>query len=333
VPAIVWTTIATGRGPEAHGIRATGQRRIAGLRTPVSLDDGQSRFASVLRTATDVLRLARQEPPTAFLRGAKTFWNVASEKGLRVGVVNWWASWPADAVNGYVVTDRAFFKLEKGGAPDREVFPTRDFERLRPLVPEGEGDRARALDRFHVAASRFLRADGPPDLEAVYLPGLDIFTTQRTPKAERADDLAAMDALLQAVREEHRFLDGLLGELVADAGPADVIVLVGDPGRLARSAEESPEGLFAIAGKAAQPTDLGLVSSRDVAPTVLHLAGLPVSAELRGHVLEAAFVPAFAADHPVRTVASYGRGPRARATESAFDRDVIEELKSLGYIR
>src|SRR5215468_5945215 len=68
VPAIVWTTIATGRGPEAHGIRATGQRRIAGLRTPVSLDEGQSRFASVLTSATDVLQLARQEPPTALLR-------------------------------------------------------------------------------------------------------------------------------------------------------------------------------------------------------------------------------------------------------------------------
>jgi hypothetical protein len=333
VPAIVWTTIATGRGPEAHGIRSTGQRRIAGLRTPVSLDDGQGRLASVLSTATDVLRLARREPPTALLRGAKTFWNVASEKGLRVGVVNWWASWPADAVNGYVVTDRAFFKLEKGGPPDREVFPSRDFERLRALLPEHGTDRARALDGFHVAAARLLRQDGPPDLEAVYLPGLDIFTAQHTPQAEQADDLAAMDALLSAVREEHRFLDGLLGDLVSHAALEDVIVLVGDPGRLARTAFESPEGLFAIAGRAAQPTDLGLVSSRDVAPTVLHLAGLPVSAELGGRVLEAALVPAFEADHPVRTVASYGRGPRARATESAFDRDVLEELRSLGYIR
>src|SRR5262249_6050657 len=159
------------------------------------------------------------------------------------------------------------------------------------LLPAGEKDRARALDRFHVAAARLLREDGAPDLEAVYLPGLDIFTTQRTPKAERADDLAAMDALLQAVREEHRFVDGLVGELVADAGASAVIVLVGDPGRLARAAEAAPEGLFAIAGRAARPGDLGLVSSRDVAPTLLHLAGLPVSAELGGRVLQAALLP------------------------------------------
>ena len=43
--------------------------------------------------------------------------------------------------------------------------------------------------------------------------------------------------------------------------------------------------------------------------------------------------PAFRAAHLVRVVASYGRRPPGRPTESAFDRDMLEELRSLGYVQ
>ncbi|HYU43518.1 MAG TPA: alkaline phosphatase family protein, partial [Vicinamibacteria bacterium] len=72
VPAIVWTTIATGRGPEAHGIHSTGARRLPGMRMPMPIT-GDDPFARALRSATDVLRLGRAQPATSVLRGAKTF--------------------------------------------------------------------------------------------------------------------------------------------------------------------------------------------------------------------------------------------------------------------
>jgi type I phosphodiesterase/nucleotide pyrophosphatase len=336
VPAIVWTTIATGRGPEAHGIVSTGTRRLAGMKTAVALDTAESPFVSALGRAADLLRLTRTQPPSAVLRGAKTFWNVASEKGLRVGVVNWWATWPADPVNGYVVSDRAFFKLEKGGPADREVHPAEAFERLRHLIAASAtasgSDRARALDLFHAAAARELRGSAPPDVEALYLSGLDIFTMQQLGEAAVAD-VASLDARLAAVRAYYRFVDERIGAADAERRSGDVLVLVGDPGRLARGAAEAAEGTLAIVGGPARPADLGVVSSRDIAPTVLHLAGLPASRELDGAVLEAALDPAFAAAHPVRRVATYGRRPAARAAESAFDQAMVDELKSLGYLQ
>src|SRR5688572_10207665 len=152
VPAIVWTTIATGRGPEVHGIQSAGARRLAGMRTPVALGEA-SRLERVVGAAADLLRLSRSQPATSVLRGAKTFWNVASEKGLRVGVVNWWATWPAEAVNGYTVTDRALFKLERGGTLDREVYPPPAFERLKPLTARSDLERARHIDRFCLDAA------------------------------------------------------------------------------------------------------------------------------------------------------------------------------------
>ena len=88
-----------------------------------------------------------------------------------------------------------------------------------------------------------------------------------------------------------------------------------------------------LAGRPVAAADLGTASERDVAPTVLHLCGLPVSRELVGRVLEAALRPEFRAAHPVRQVASYGRPPAARPADSAFDREMLEELRSLGYVR
>jgi hypothetical protein len=331
VPAIVWTTVATGRGPEAHGIQSTGARRLAGMRTPVPLAE-HGPFTSALAAAADLFRITHPQPATAVLRGVKTFWNVASEKGLRVGVVNWWATWPASAVNGYVVTDRAFFKLEKGGAFDREVYPPEAFEGLRARLPPPSADRPRTLDQFHTGAALALRRQGAaPDLEAVYLSGLDIETMQRLGDAA-ASDPATLEARLLTVRAYYRYVDGLLGELVADAGPGDVVIVVGDPGRLARR-DAGATGLLVLSGGPVQTADLGTAGERDLAPTVLHLVGLPVSRELAGQPLVGALVPEFRAAHPVRHVPSYGRPPAARPADSAFDRQMLEELRSLGYIR
>ena len=331
VPAIVWTTIATGRGPEAHGIQAAEARRVRGLRIALSFDADKGPFVSALGAAADLLRITRTQPPSAVLREVKAFWNVASDKGLRIGVVNWWATWPADPVNGYVVTDRAIFKLGKGGPLDREVYPPAAFEELRALLPAGTDDRARTIDLFHAAAACALRGSNPPDLEAVYLPGLDIFTMQQLGEAP-ASDLASLDTRLSAVRAYYRFVDGLIGEAARERGPSELLVLVGDPGRLARGATGA-EGTLAVVGAPVRAGDLGPVSPRDVAPTVLHLLGMPVSRELDGRVIEAALTPDFRAHNPVRLVASYGRRPRARPAESEFDRDMLEELKSLGYIQ
>jgi hypothetical protein len=329
VPAIVWTTIATGRGPAAHGIHSAGARHLPGMRTPVPLAD-ESRLSRAVGVATDLLRLTRTRPASSVLRGAKTFWNVASEKGLRVLVVNWWATWPADPVNGQIVTDRALLKIEKGGPPDRETHPDALLAALRPVAAAtAGGDRARRIDAFAAEAARRLR-EPAVDVEAVYLPGLDIVTMQQL-GADGAD-VATLPARMDTVRAHHRFVDERIGEARAAAGERGVLVLVGDPGRLARRSPDA-EGLIVVAGPIAAPGPLSAAGERDVAPTVLHLLGLPVSDELEGAVLEAALAPAFRAAHPVRRVASYGRRAPGPPRDSAFDREMLEELRSLGYIQ
>jgi len=75
----IWTTIATGVPPELHGI----------LDFVVKLPTG--------RTAL----------PSSTQRRVAAVWNVLSLHGYRVGVANWWATFPAEPIDGFVISDRA----------------------------------------------------------------------------------------------------------------------------------------------------------------------------------------------------------------------------------
>ncbi|MCS7181862.1 MAG: alkaline phosphatase family protein [Thermoanaerobaculum sp.] len=106
--------IATGEPPERHGIldflevdEATGQR----------------------------------VPVTSRKRRVPALWNMASAAGLRVGVSGWWATWPAEAVNGVLVSDRLFFLLSDApgdAPPGTVVFPAQREEEFRQLVARAE---------------------------------------------------------------------------------------------------------------------------------------------------------------------------------------------------
>ncbi len=74
---ILWTSIATGKTMRKHGIGSFTAEKD-GKMIPVS--GGQ--------------------------RITKAYWNILTDYGVRVGVVNWWVTWPPEKVNGFMVSDR-----------------------------------------------------------------------------------------------------------------------------------------------------------------------------------------------------------------------------------
>jgi predicted AlkP superfamily phosphohydrolase/phosphomutase len=124
---IIWTTIATGVGPMEHG--------ILWFTTPVP---GTNR--SLLASSN--------------LRRTAALWNVLSAARFRVGVVGWWATYPAEAVNGFVISDQAssvrrrtFLALAKtpSAAPNRvlpgEVYPPALGDELGEILhPRAEAE-------------------------------------------------------------------------------------------------------------------------------------------------------------------------------------------------
>jgi hypothetical protein len=80
VSPMIWTSVATGKGPDKHGIRDF-MVRVPGREEPVLAGTAQRQSLAV--------------------------WNILSHFGRRVGVVNWFCSAPAEAVEGFVISDMA----------------------------------------------------------------------------------------------------------------------------------------------------------------------------------------------------------------------------------
>lgn len=88
-PAI-WTTLATGKLPNKHGI----------LNFLSTAKDYEYRFIG------------------SDSRKSKAIWNILSDAGEKVGLFGYWATWPPEKINGYVVSDLAAINPEENIYPD-----------------------------------------------------------------------------------------------------------------------------------------------------------------------------------------------------------------------
>jgi predicted AlkP superfamily phosphohydrolase/phosphomutase/uncharacterized membrane protein len=104
---LVWTSLATGKVPEKHGIEDFGSLQFP--RMVNNFDDypdglGLYRLISRLMDQADL-------PVTSTTRRCEAIWNILSDANRSVGMIGYWASWPAEAVNGFVISDRFTYTL------------------------------------------------------------------------------------------------------------------------------------------------------------------------------------------------------------------------------
>jgi predicted AlkP superfamily phosphohydrolase/phosphomutase/Flp pilus assembly protein TadD len=239
---VVWTTIATGQPMERHGIaHFTVTDPVTGERSPVTSD----------------------------LRRVKALWNIASDRGLGVAVVGWWATWPPEEVRGSIVSDRTsyHFLLEPDRPADPTVattYPPALAERLRPLVRRPDqvsaGDLARFLDapagpdpgplrfdddvahfRWALAAAETARhvalqlwKEDRPRLLMAYVEIVDT-ASHLFGHVFRARGLSGELAEQQrrfgrTVEEAYRYADDLVGDFAAAADADTTLLVVSDHG-------------------------------------------------------------------------------------------------------
>ena len=349
-PARSWTSLATGQGADVHGVSGIEARSVSGMEGTVPT--ASSGLTGALAAATDLVRLTRPTLTTGLQRRSKTFWEVASDYGFRTVVVNWWATWPAPVNAGTVLTDRAILRLERGGELDAEIAPPSLYDALRKDWPALRDDARRgvvesfrgveedkgvimrrAAEQDALASAMAARVFAPDaELCTVYLPGLDI-AQYNLLGATGGSGLpaSALAARLESLERYYEYLDAALAPLVDPPDSGRLFALLADPGR----AVGRGPGLLALMGGAVA-TDLRLAGrAADVAPTLIYALGLPVSEELPGTARVGLFAETFRAAHPPQRVSSYGRRvmtPRPPAA-SPLDRDMLERLRSLGYVR
>ena len=347
-PARDWTTIATGQPADRHGITSLAGRRAVGIEG--RLPQARGAATQALLNAADLLRLTTPAVATREQRRDPAFWEVAEAAGLRTAVINWWATWPAPAGSGIVVTDRALLRLDTGGELDAEIAPTEFYRALRTRWADarraaaaaaaahfagvddaslrGVLTRSAEIDLLIAAIAGAL--EGPPlDLLVIYLPGLDIAQHQLL-QGSSAASVSALGARVSALEHYYRFLDGVVARLLpAAADTIDAALLW--PGRVA-----APEGTMRLTGGPVSPG----MSECDgceagAAATILYLLGLPIADDLRSRVALQVIDDRFEASHPVRTVSDYGSVGRGRPASvgQPLDAEALERLRSLGYIR
>ena len=356
---IIWTTIATGREPEDHGI----------LDFVMDLPGGG------------------QAPVSGAARRVKAFWEIWSKAGRSVAVTGWWATWPADPVRGVLISDRITTPhLRNVPRPDvGMVFPAErwseaaraivepdaisfaELARLMPLT-EREFDAAIADERAStsrlyrnpiahfraaLAATRTIRRlstslirSVEPDLWAAYYELTDTSCHLFIRDKARGQ---------QAIASAYGEIDAALAETARALTPDTVFLVVSDHGFEAADAaiREDPADLTsgatawhrpygiaavttagALAGTAIAPpaSPLGTITPLDVLPSLLARAGLPVAADMPGRLVQGL---AFTSRTTVSRVPTYGahegieESPSidARVTKAEIDR-----LRALGYI-
>ncbi|MFO8057880.1 MAG: alkaline phosphatase family protein [bacterium] len=154
ISPVIWTSIATGESPSKHGIK-TFFMQAPGVE------------GKVLASSS--------------LRKVPALWNVITDYGDdSVGVAGWWASWPAEKVDGFVISDHANDTALKI-MQDREWMP--DNEEVIKTYGEYNTYPPELMNKVQ---SHFIDADEITRQElSNFIPRLDTKTWNKFQKIDR----------------------------------------------------------------------------------------------------------------------------------------------------
>ena len=358
VSPMLWTSIATGKLADKHGIHGFTERDPG----------GGARFV------------------TSTSRRAKALWNIFQQAlDWRCNTVSWWASYPAEPLDGAAVAN-AFFQSKRKGrewqVPPHAVHPPELIPELLPLllnineidqsvvlpfipraaeIDQKEDQRLETFAKLLSeccsvqAVATELMSREPWDFTAVYFDAIDHFAHGFMPfHPPRMENVPEREfEIYQGVMSGvYQFHDLMLGRLVELAGPDTTIVLCSDHGF--QSGGLRPQGNpREPAGPVLWHREFGILvmtgpgikrderlygaTLLDIAPTLLTLAGLPVGRDMDGKPLLEAFV-APAAPEPIASWEDVpgrdGQHPPGFEPEGGKEESdqLLRQFAALGYI-
>jgi tetratricopeptide (TPR) repeat protein len=357
---IIWTTIATGKPPNEHGIAHF-----------VALNE----------------ETGEQLPVTSQMRKVKALWNILSDRDRRVAVVGWWATWPAETVNGTIVSDHTayHFLFPEGDtgaeSPLGVVHPPALQEAVARMVRRPEEMTLNEVAPFaSVSAEEFARpfefendlghlkwalasaqsytriglhlwSEQAPDALFVYIEAVDS-TSHLFGHLFRAQGLSGELAEQQkrfgeAVERAYGLADEIVGKYLAAMDDETTLIVLSDHGFKLGELHDDPsrtrdmrrvsehfheiEGILYLYGKGVKRTRLERPTLFDIAPTVLALAGVAPARDMQGRVLEEALgLPPM--DRTLTSFESSAGDERSATRDDRVDAAILERLEQLGYL-
>ena len=333
VPPILWTTIATGRRPEDHRVLDFVADLPGGGQAPVTSSERRvaalwNLFSERERTVAVVGWLATW--PAESVRGTIVTDRAASrlaEPGAAPDPRAWSPASRATELAKLLVRPQQLTREDLAGyaaITDAELVEVRQALASPPAAlyenPLAHLAVTLAGMRSHERLAEALVKPKQPDLLMVYLDGLDALSHRFVRDAKRGPTV---------IDEAYRDADAFLARLAATLRPETWILVTSahgfypkdagvakDPAELAgpATAWHRPYGIVAaiearelraIAALGTRaPRDAGSVTALDIAPTVLHAAGLAPSLAMPGRVVDT-LLPPEAAARPVVRVRSF----------------------------
>jgi type IV pilus biogenesis/stability protein PilW len=364
---VVWTSIATGKTPDKHGI------------TFFTVDDSQTH---------------KPIPITSRNRTAKPIWKILGENGIKSGSVGWWATWPAESTNGTLVTDRivfhAFRAQERSRVDTGLTYPPKFIEEIRGLIRSPESvDWKEIQEYFPKAENEFLKIHLNPidyndplshflqaytmmdsykniilellrkkqyDFLTVYFEGVDtishLFMRYESPRLKDVSE-ADFEKYHNVVNQFYIHQDAIIGELLKTIDKQTMVMIVSDHGfktgtnrpvesnlNLETASKwHALNGVFiASGGPILNNKVIENATVLDITPTILALMHLPIADDMDGKVLTQLADNSFWQKYPIQHVKSYEGivSPKnltaETANEQASNEEMLEKLRSLGYI-
>jgi predicted AlkP superfamily phosphohydrolase/phosphomutase/tetratricopeptide (TPR) repeat protein len=358
---LIWTSIATGKEPPAHGI----------------LD-----FLTVDESTGTIV------PITSDKRRTKALWNILGDYGLRSGFVGWLVTFPAEQILGHIVSERvsilsfAQHRDIDTSPPEGKTYPQHLYEEIKPLIVQpGEVSDETVRERFGLEAlpaedklsplrgtlaqtetyrriTLQLLERQDVDLFATYFEAIDAIShlfIRYTPPLMPGTSEEDLRSYGQIIEYTYAYLDGILGEIVEQLPHGTTVYVVSDHGF--KMGEERilfedssmqkqyaadwhrDNGVLVVQGpgvRSGQAIDDAHVF--DITPTLLAQLGIPSGRDMPGRALVEIWRPddAPAVPEPVETHDAGDWQEASDNTEfgsSADDEKLKEKLQALGYVR
>jgi hypothetical protein len=341
--AQIWTTIATGKHPEKHGVKGF-------------LDGNDALYSS---------KAIKAFP----------FWSILSNVGFSFGSSGWMFSFPAPSTKcGFIISDQAhllpvFWKSRfdnKGIASSMQRFTSYPYNSSFMKFPQ-ESDEYRlnnliyenykwsfVRDTFyhHVGSDLFQKYR--PKFYAIYFRGIDHFSHffwyfyKPEVFTEKYYPDSAVPFFKHSIDNYYVYIDSLIGEIlkmsdkkrttfiiVSDHGLTNSVGKIKASFGMLATGSHNRDGIIIMYGNGVQNgITIEDAEVADILPTALAVLGLPIGRDMDGKILYNVFTDEFFNEKPARYIKTWDT-PKIGTKEmkSIFEEEIKNHLRTLGYIK
>lgn len=354
--------------PSDHG-PSKDERSLAGAIASLAIRDGADAVVASLDPVYgrfDLVRGFHQpeakvvEAQSTHLRAAPV-WNLLGDAGHPVGVIGYWTTWPAYEVNGFLVSSHLGVRGRRqktstaltwppelaqeieGLAPDdadiARMTATLYPETCQPLAPKELRSFERILwqDAFYQRIARKHLPEMEKGFFTVYFESIDASGHLFLPfRRGKAIPPGCPDTVRDVVDKAYFQIDRWVGELITELPDRATVMLVSDHG-LSSGGDRgfhAPFGVYAARGPGIRAGgEVSGASVLDVAPTILYALGEGVPLDMDGKVAVSSFTADWLRAHPMHYLETDTSMIPEAATETEVSDEMLERLRSLGYVQ